>query len=58
VAGLFLVWSVLSMFVGFDTPPGSGGLDVSPAIGGILGAIGYGGLIAGQFLEQPLGSSR
>jgi len=53
VAGLFLVWSLAAMFLGF----GQEGVDQGIAIGGILGVLGYGGLIAGQFLEQPVGSS-
>ena len=34
------------------------GADVSPAFGAILGLIGWGGLIAGQFLTQPVGGKR
>jgi hypothetical protein len=52
VAGLFLVWHVLAMFIAPE------GADLSPAIGGLLGAVGYIGLGAGQFLQQPLGGSR
>ena len=51
-AGLFLVWHVLAMLASQDQ------LDVSPAIGAILGVIGYGAVIAGQFLPQPVGGSR
>jgi hypothetical protein len=52
VAGVFLVWSLAAMFMGFGVDGASEGI----AIGGILGVLGYGGLIAGQFLEQPVGS--
>jgi len=51
-AGLFLVWHVLAMLASGD------GFDLSPAIGAILGVIGYGGVIAGQFLPQPVGGNR
>lgn len=51
-AGLFLVWHVLALLASSDQ------FDLSPAIGAILGVIGYGGVIAGQFLPQPVGGSR
>lgn len=52
VLGVFAVWHVLAMFTSFE------GADVSPAFGAILGLIGWGGLIAGQFLTQPVGAKR
>ena len=50
--GVFLLWHVLAMMATQE------GVDISPAIGAILGVIGYIGLIAGQFLQQPVGSNR
>ena len=52
VLGVFALWHVLAMFTSFE------GADVSPAFGAILGLIGWGGLIAGQFLTQPVGGKR
>lgn len=59
LAGLFLLWSVVAML----SKPEAGDLGVadistSPAIGGIVGVLGYGALIAGQFLRQPVGGNR
>ena len=51
VAGLFGFWSLLAMFMGPE------GADWGPAIGGILGLVGYAGVAAGGFLKQPLSSS-
>lgn len=53
-AGLFLVWHFVAMFTSGDVAQGA---DVGPAIGAIIGVLGYGGLIAGQFLQQPVGSN-
>jgi hypothetical protein len=52
VGGVFLLWHVLAMMATQE------GADISPAIGAILGVIGYIGLIAGQFLQQPVGGNR
>jgi hypothetical protein len=57
VCGVFAVWSLLAMFTGVDAPAGFE-VDVSPAIGGWLGLVGWVGLAAGQFLPQPVGAKR
>jgi hypothetical protein len=54
VAGVFLLWHLLAMFTGVDVPEGFG-VDVGPAWGAYVGLLGYAGLAAGQFLEQPVG---
>lgn len=60
-AGLFLVWHIVAM-ISKPEIAGSAALGVdidvswSPAIGAIIGVIGYAGLVAGQFLEQPVGN--
>lgn len=54
-AGLFLVWHAVAMISKPDGLPE--GLSWGPAIGAIVGVLGYGALIAGQFLEQPVGSN-
>ncbi len=51
VVGVFALWSLVAMFM---SPKG---VDTSPAIGAFVGLLGYAGLIAGQFLTQPVGSS-
>jgi uncharacterized membrane protein YuzA (DUF378 family) len=51
VVGVCALWSVLAMF---SSPKG---LSADPAIGAFVGLLGYAGLIAGQFLPQPVGSS-
>ncbi|HEY8546840.1 MAG TPA: DUF2510 domain-containing protein [Acidimicrobiales bacterium] len=57
LAGLFLVWSVAAMLAKPDAADlGVGDISTSPAIGAIVGVLGYGGLIAGQFLKQPVGN--
>jgi hypothetical protein len=60
-AGLFLLWHVVAMLSKPETGEvglGEGiDLSTSPAIGGIIGVLGYGALIAGQFLQQPVGSN-
>ena len=56
VCGVFLLWHLLAMFTGIDAPAGIE-VDVSPAIGGWIGVLGWGGLIAGQFLPQPVGGA-
>jgi hypothetical protein len=55
VAGWLLLWHLTAMFINVDIPSGFG-VDVGPAWGAFVGVLGYGGLIAGQFLEQPVGS--
>jgi hypothetical protein len=52
LCGVFALWHVLAMFA---SPEGA---DVSPTFGAILGLVGYAGLIAGQFLPQPVGAKR
>jgi hypothetical protein len=52
VCGVFLLWHVLSMFSSFE------GADTSPALGAIVGALGWIALGAGQFLTQPIGGNR
>jgi Protein of unknown function (DUF2510) len=52
VAGLFALWSLAAMF---SSPKG---VDASPALGAFVGLLGYAGLIAGQFLSQPVGARR
>ena len=52
VAGLFALWSLVAML---SSPKG---FDASPAVGAIVGLLGYAGLIAGQFLSQPVGARR
>ena len=54
VCGVFLLWHLLAMFMGLDVPSGFE-IDSSPAIGAWVGVLGWGGLIAGQFLPQPVG---
>lgn len=54
VCGVFLLWHLLAMFMGADVPAGIE-IDSSPAIGAWVGVLGWGGLIAGQFLPQPVG---
>ena len=51
VCGVFLLWHLLTMFA----PGGPEGLDIGPAIGAFIGVLGWGGLIAGQFLPQAVG---
>jgi Protein of unknown function (DUF2510) len=53
--GVLLLWHIVAMFLGVDVPDGLG-IDVGPAWGAYVGVLGYGGLIAGQFLKQPVGS--
>ena len=48
VLGVFLLWALLATFI---MPDG-----FSAAFGAYLGIIGWIGLIAGQFLTQPVGS--
>lgn len=55
LAGWLLLWHLTAMFVNIDVPSGFG-FDVGPSWGSFVGILGYGGLIAGQFLEQPVGS--
>lgn len=52
VAGVFALWSLVAMF---SSPKG---FDASPALGAFVGLLGYAGLIAGQFLNQPVGARR
>jgi Protein of unknown function (DUF2510) len=52
VAGVFALWSLVAMF---SSPKG---FDASPALGAFVGLLGYAGLIAGQFLRQPVGARR
>jgi hypothetical protein len=52
VVGVFLVWSALAIFIGPEE------VDTGPAIGGIVGLVGYAGLAGAQFLEQPIGGRR
>ena len=56
LAGWLLLWHLTAMFINVDVPAGFG-IDVGPAWGAFVGVLGYAGLIAGQFLEQPVGSS-
>ncbi len=56
LAGWLLLWHLTAMFLNVDVPSGFG-IDVGPAWGAFVGILGYGGLIAGQFLEQPVGSN-
>jgi len=51
VIAVFALWSIVAMF---SSPKG---VDTSAAIGAFVGLLGYAGLIAGQFLPQPVGSS-
>jgi Protein of unknown function (DUF2510) len=55
VCGVFGLWHLLAMFA---SVPESVGADLSPAIGGWLGLLGWVGLGAGQFLNQPVGGNR
>jgi hypothetical protein len=48
VVGVFLLWHVAAMFTSEE------GVDISPAIGAIIGVLGYAAVIAGQFLTQAL----
>jgi hypothetical protein len=58
LVGLFLLWSVVAMLSKPDAGElGVGDISTSPAIGGIVGVLGYGALIAGQFLRQPVGGT-
>ena len=57
VCGVFLLWHLLAMFTGVDAPTGID-IDVSPAIGAWVGLLGWIGLIAGQFLPQPVGGTK
>jgi hypothetical protein len=52
VTGVFALWHLAAMFTSVE------GADASPAIGAIIGLLGYAGVIAGQFLKQPLGAKR
>jgi hypothetical protein len=57
VTGLFLVWHVLSFFTidsEQDTGFGTVEVETSMQLGFFVGILGYGAVIAGQFLEQPL----
>lgn len=66
VCANFLVWSGLASFGRFDLdvagPGGTVGiatsLDASPAVGAILGVVGYVGMAGGQFLRRPIGGAR
>ena len=49
LAGFMFLFHVAAMF------SSQKGFDLSPAIGGILGALGWVGLGAAQFLQQPIG---
>jgi hypothetical protein len=51
VCGVFALWHLLAMLTSVE------GGDVSPTFFAILGLLGWGGLIAGQFLPQPLGGA-
>ena len=59
VCAVMALWHVLAMFAKPDAP---GGFDLavssSPAIGAWIGLVGWAGLIAGQFLKQPIGGAR
>ncbi len=52
VIGVFTLWHVVSMFTSEQ------GVDLSPAIGAIVGVLGYAAVIAGQFLTQPIGGAK
>jgi uncharacterized membrane protein len=52
VIGVFTLWHVVSMFTSEQ------GVDISPAIGAIVGVLGYAAVIAGQFLTQPIGGAK
>lgn len=52
VCGVFALWHLLAMFTSIE------GVDVSPTIFAILGLLGWGGLIVGQFLPQPVGGAK
>ena len=54
VCGVFLLWHLLTMFA----PGGPEGLDLAPALGAWVGLLGWIGLIAGQFLKQPVGGAK
>jgi len=56
LAGWLLLWHLTAMVINVDVPAGLG-FDVGPSWGSFVGVLGYAGLIAGQFLEQPVGSS-
>jgi hypothetical protein len=49
LAGFMFLFHIAAMF------SSQKGFDLSPAIGGILGALGWAGLGAAQFLQQPIG---
>jgi hypothetical protein len=52
VIGVFTLWHVASMFTS------ASGVDISPAVGAIIGVLGYAAVIAGQFLTQPIGGAK
>jgi hypothetical protein len=54
VCGVFALWHLLAMMASIDEEFGVS-IDVSPTVFAILGFLGWGGLIAGQFLKQPVG---
>jgi hypothetical protein len=53
VCAAFALWHLLAMLSSAED-----GVDVSPTFGAILGLLGYAGLAAGPFLEQPVGGRR
>jgi hypothetical protein len=59
VCGVMALWHLLAMFAKPEAP---GALDLavssSPAIGAWVGLVGWAGLIAGQFLKQPVGGAK
>lgn len=56
VCGVFALWHLLAMMASVDEAGMGVSVDVSPTFFAILGFLGWGGLIAGQFLKQPVGS--
>ncbi|HEX5946223.1 MAG TPA: DUF2510 domain-containing protein [Acidimicrobiales bacterium] len=52
VCGVFAIWHLLAMFASTE------GADVSPTFFAILGLLGWGGLGAGMFLQQPIGGAK